>query len=210
MKKQIFLFASILAFVSAFISCNKAPEDPTIATPENTLELLLRYVPDTAGQTRVFINEETGKKWSLTAYQTKHPEQSLPFPSVSYREHYLDIPEKWSVGINPKFEGGPEETGFSTISNNYHITVSGDRETGKINMVWMSTLYLSSSESYTGMDQADYTVNDFLSNLSDTLRFSLTKGGKQPVPDGCYINVVKDKGLTDFCVDGKTVWRLAK
>lgn len=207
--KKIVLFASIFAFAGTFISCNNEPESPTKATPENTMEALLHYVPYELGQVLEFVNDSLGREWKTMpcGYKKSYydPNETPFFPNAHYyRSDSLgDYRGRWHLTIEADLteDGTPMKKNATTT-----FVIEGHDNENTLSFGLISLITLSQSEKYEGFVIKSYTIDNFHSSIGDTIRFLFTKGASE----GCYINVVKDKGITDFCVDGKTTWRRVK
>ena len=223
--KRYFLFVGVCIIAGIMSSCNNnpEPEDSMYATPQNTLNYLLHYVPYKVGQSLVFSNEDLGREWTVNPYEYKDvyydPNEEPRFPNI----HFMDVRKSgdhvgtWDVEI----EAALLEEGVSRIADYLSATsmaVHGNNNTDTVEVLWMPSIRLSQTEYYDGLHRIHYTQEQFLPSLGDTIHLSLYRMRKYEgadykmveAPEGCYINMVKDKGLTDFCVDGKTIWKRVK
>jgi len=222
MKKHFLLFASIIAFAGIFVSCNNepdGPEPPKEATPQNTADYLLRFVPYEIGQSLVFANESLGREWTIKPYEYKNsyydPNEVPVFPKVNIiEERGGDYKGQWIVDIQADLL----EEGVSRVADKMSstsVSLNGDNNTDTIAITWMLAIRLSATEFYDGGLQRYYcTRKDFFTFIGDTVHLTLNRMREGQImveaPSGCYINMVKDKGITDFCVDGKTIWKRKK
>ena len=75
-------------------------------------------------------------------------------------------------------------------------------DASSMDIFWSLELRLEEDEYYRGGSRITCSPDEILSQLTDTIILSI-----DDTENGAYARIVKNQGLTDFSVDGTTVWR---
>ena len=215
--KKYFLFVGVCVIAGIMSSCNNKPdpEDPMSATPQNSIEAMRPYFPYSADQKLEFVNESTGKEWSLTpCFYNPASGAPIDFPKISNLK-YNAHPEIWEVFMESDYEG-EASNGKPWRYNLISFKVVGNTDKDSVYFTEMAQIEVGKEGFFQGECYFSNSMSEFIPSLKDTircpfLRTCATYGMiKEPAADGCYITVVKNKGITDFCIDGKTIWKRVK
>ena len=213
MKSKISII--ILVFAALLMAgCSKPKEVPTENDLKTYLAELKLYYPYAVNEQFVFVNETTCERLEVKAM----PEQDNEYPITSYGIHEEDPEsmsyEMWSIDIYAPM-----------INNEFSMVLDMDSHIAGKGLIcdgilWMFSVKLDSKYSYIGVKLPDASDNDVLSLFTDTVEITeISKTyiddfsgeiQQESAPSGSYARIVRNKGLTDFCIDGKTVWRRVK
>jgi hypothetical protein len=229
MKK--ILFFSILIGAVMLVAC----DPPVVDDPEKSVEselnadtccaMLMAYYPYSLNEEFIFENKELGKTWETKAYE--HKKGEYPDVNVSYKTTMNDATGEisrtgaWHVNIDaPIIE--KDWTTKLLYDPTYVMVDIGYRPKYKdkrndslyVRMWWDIHVRPNAEELYSGGVETSCDTKKLLDFLTDTITFPLknqrVNGKSGAAPAGSYVRLVKDQGLTDFCIDGKTVWRRVK
>ena len=204
------LLCGALGVLAFLVSC----ETNSIDKPEqkeinrlNTLELMKKYFPYQADATYDFINDQTGNVWSITP--SVNSSDLHEFPAVESYEYKGARGLEWENTINAEFiVGGLGNVNPTVIL--FNVSTSG---TG-FEIHLQTKIPLSQSEAYgTSLSQMECDSVEFYNIFTDTIIMPITKeydargrSSRYDMPDA-YVKMVRGVGLTDFSIDGKTVYR---
>ena len=226
MKKQVFLMASILIMTCVLSSCGKTdPVDPQL--PEERMDpepmevpnavnlqtctdVVLRYFPYSAEETLTFQNDKTNEIWKITPQY--NPERQETFPSIESYDNY-QMGTEWYLCITAWFmrEGKvfPEEkrcAGVICIVN--PKTLQGDI----ISVIWKNSVSLTANTDDTYTNRLDFQYDTtllFTQHFTDTITLPMAKLDTT-LPSTACMHIVRGWGITDFSLDGESVWRRKK
>lgn len=200
MKTKFFLMSLILG-AALMVSCN---EEPTENDLKDYLKALAPYYPYSLDETLVFKNDALEKTWEIETYDYRgngrYPDTGITVQNditvKSYGLRYAHISAAFvnSPVTDKKFRKSEISTDF--------LHSGGSKV---VEMSWSFRLQLPDGEVFEGGFTKKYPPKEVISTFTDTI--ILTQQGG---PEGAYARIVKGKGLTDFSVDGETVWRRVK
>lgn len=219
MKKQtlIILIIGVMGMASSCGPVNPPQEEEEV-TAETCLKAMLQYYPYSIDETFEFVNEEAGRTWKGSAYDRAN-KGAYPYTYISNydKEENGEKPKSygdWDTHINAfVLENGVDshEDKISQVSTYIHYADNTDLP---IYSYWNIDIRLSHEEFFTGTVKGYYDLDNVLSQFTDTIEvpigYQRGEKGLIPAPEGAYARIVKGKGLTDFSVDGETVWRRVK
>lgn len=203
MKTKFFII-SLIAGVTLMTSC--LTNAPTEADMQGYMKALQQYYPYSLGDSYVYFNENLNRTWEISTYEMPDFRISVyNNPSVkNYGDRggsiYASFLEKGVASIED------EESSIATYLRN-----SGD---SNMNVIWSVKIRLSADDFFSGGIEYGCPHREFLSQLTDTIILPLTQKRAPDsdyrsfisAPEGSYARIVRGKGLTEFCVDGETVW----
>lgn len=219
MKQKLFTVLLII-LCGLFSSCEPA-ETPKDVNATLCLNALLKYFPYTIEDDFVFVNDSTGRQWNAKPYD-RFKEGIFPRTSKHFSDSYEgEAPSEsygsWSCSVEaPILEIGVSHTedAMSDVSMQIAYTADSRPANPSIAMSWDVRIRLSNEEYYSGFLFKLCFPNEVMSLLTDTLilplEYQRTANGQIAAPEGSYARIVKEHGLTDFSVDGKSVWRRVK
>lgn len=216
MKTRIFLISLIMASVCLF-SCEHDGDGAEIAPTEkdlhNYIAALSHYYPYSINDVFIFRNESSGERWENKPFvysgDSTYPETEIWLCDDSDASCYGDRTAQicsyfMEKGVS-RYEYAP--SGITTF-----IAKTGGSE--DINFSWYVYLSFGAYDYYQGISTVRCMPEEVLNQLTDTIiipiRHKGTASGVIAAPNGAYARIVTDKGLTDFSVDGTTVWRRVK
>ena len=204
MKSKHFLFCPI-AIIIAFSACTPESEGMKVNL-KTCLKVMSAYFPYTDKENFVFVNEELGKTCEAGAFSANADDG---YPNVLTLECHSPLSKcygDWSIYISAVFQ---EKEGSSNQSLNGMIRANVDYspDTDQIESVaadWIVHISLGKE----GALKIDWGFvcfpEELYSHFTDTIVLPVN------TPEGAYARIVKNQGLTDFSVDGKTVWKRVK
>ena len=211
--KTKFIIISLLAIIAVLSSCTPTKSKAQKPDLDGYLTTLLHdYYPYSIDEDFVFINEDLDRKWEAKAYGRNNV-----FPDIYtyYLEDELcECYGGWSINIDAYMLENGVDAKADEISN---VSLSIISETGfDVMIIWNVSIRLSDKELFTGFIRSASSPDDVLSHFADTiiLPIQYQRVGMYShdieTPEGAYARIVKNQGLTDFSVDGKTVWKRVK
>lgn len=203
--KSLFL---LLAIVAAWLSsCSTG--GPSNTDLKRYQAELLRYFPYHIGDTCVFKNTENDSSIVL------RPIDKYNFGSFPYSNIFnCSSTDKCGSGVSV-------DAIWNETDNEMRANIEMDMEhmRGGDNMAYycVYNMWLGEEVRYSGNIMTMYPIANLLSYIPDTLvlpilQYMILTGGKTTdiSSQGAYIRLVKDHGLTDFSLDGTTVWHQVK
>ena len=212
MKTKIYLL-SFIAFAVTFISCAGSTIEPTKKDLNNYIAALSHYYPYTINDDFIFRNEKSGEKWENKPFvydgNSTYPEAEIWFCDDPMASCYGDrTAHMYSYFI----ENGVSRYEYAPSRVATFIAKSG----GSVDMylTWDVFLSLGSYDYYQGSTMVSCSPREVLAQLTDTIIIPIqrqsTASGDIAAPDGAYARIVKDQGLSDFSIDGITIWQRVK
>lgn len=195
MKSKLFVLSLIVA-TGLFNSCKT--EEPTETDWNNYVAALKHYYPYSLEDQFLFVNDSLGRTWEAQPYDDNKEEYPYTHILICKKEPGSKCSGDGTAYIYALFMNkgeAPQDGGKSEITT--YITHEGGSELVSIN--WSIVIRLGADEYYRGELRESCPASQVLSHLADTIVIPASKDS--------YARIVKDKGLTDFCVDGKTVWQ---
>ena len=203
MKKVIF---SLITFATLFTSCTSCdPGMPTEQEMQNYMSVLSHYYPYSITDTFVFKNDISGEVWEAYPYSL-YGGSTYPRTSLSKLDGKTT---GWSADIEaPLTTKGLENYHYVGITTTLHYIG------GIMAMGWNVLWKINEDETVHGGYIITCSKDQLLSNLTDTILIPIPcqvmPGPPVIAPDEGYARIIKHQGLTDFSIDGKTVWRRVK
>ena len=203
--KNLFYLTIMITVGGLFVSCNgNKSNEPQTLNAEKMLEMSLAYFPYNEKDSLEFVNEQTGRKWDIETYSiTKsHRTGKEGSDSQGILESLVDV--TFTIKDVPFTVQQNAKIIFYIIADTYYAKGTY--------IIFSQFVYipLSDDERYSGRARNDCNEIDFYSYFSDTIMIPLTEdlyNRSTPLPEGAYARLVKNKGLTDFSVDGTTIWK---
>lgn len=196
MKAKFFLISLILG-TTLFVSCYN---DPSEKDMQGYLAALRPYYPYPENGTFIYKNDSLGRTWEVKVEKNKDGDYPYTHMTICKREIFSKCSGDRSVSIWTRFmrEHIPYDQSAGQLST--EIVYWGDASS--MDIFWSLELYLNEDEHYQGGAYIKCSPDRVLSQLTDTIILSIDK-----TKNGAYARIVKGEGLTDFSVDGTTVWR---
>ena len=207
MKTKIFLLG-LLVLPFTFVSCYHGASDEEL---RNYLTTMLPYYPYTMSEKFVFVNDTTGKIWECKPYDY-YKDGLYPHTHIlSCKEPLADCYGDWDVAveapIQPMDSADRLKYGFSMMKT--RIVVGRYQPW----IGWDIQIRFESDQHIYSIREVR-TREDIYSFFTDTIivpiECHVIKSELISPTEGAYARVVKNQGLTDFSVDGKSVWRRKK
>lgn len=205
MKTKLFIISLLVMATGLLASCEG--EHPTEKEMKNYLSVLSTYYPYSLDDEFIFENESLGQTWEAKAYD-RYNEGLYPYTHISVCN---DVGSKCRGDRSASIIAwmlGPEAYSYSEMSSGiYH-----EGGTNEVSIGWNVSLQMGDSACYKGSIQSVCRTEEVLSQLTDVITVPLHFEPLYPnmtIPsiDGAYARIVKGKGLTEFSLDGKTVWK---
>ena len=199
MKTKNFLICLILG-AALFVSCYN---DPSEKEMQGYLAALRPYYPYPKNGTFIYVNDTLERTWEVKV--EKNMDDNYPYTNMTIckREITSKCSGDRSVSIWTHFmkEQTPYDQRAGMLST--EITYMGGASSMEI--YWSLKLYLNDDEHYQGGSYTKCGLDEVLSQFTDTIILSIDEA-----ENGAYARIIKNQGLADFSVDGKTVWRRVK
>lgn len=207
----------ILSFISALtilVSCERPDSD---FTAQSCLDVLAKYYPYSLDEDFIFVNDSLGKRWEAQAYDNRG-KGIYPWTHITSYED--ERKGNWICEIEaPVLENDVDPKAYKKSYMYTCVEYSPEITPPAlpIQITWIYYIYLSGEEWYNGnvFTMNFHNAAEFASDFPDTIVLPInnhhTSVGSIPVPEGSYIRIVKNKGITDLSLDGgQTIWRRVK
>ena len=207
--KSKYLQIFCLMVVSLLVpSCENRPSE---ADMKACLAALSLYYPYSINDKYVFVNDSLDRTWIGRPYDYYkdgvYPHTELfvcnTVGAQCYGDRMVSIQASLATdGLDTKVVGfGIIETDVNYSAGSFHVG-------------WRIRIHLSEEESVTGGFSFSCSEGGFYEHLKDTILLPIPYQISQEMhvnstAEG-YARVVKNKGLVDFSIDGKTVWKRVK
>lgn len=218
--KKLFDFA-IGIVCCLFISCNQNPVE-TEVTLMNSYESIQEYFPYTLDNSMVFMNTSNGELWEV------NPNDRFKdgiFPEFQLRDVNpgSKTPTSWSCSGSAEFwvDKNKSQAGMLRI---YNAIAGLDESMGTV--LWTTAVQLNDhSELLDGSWSWHGSIDEMLHIITDTIIIpvgytysilyndTIMESIKKPEDEtlrNAYARIVKGQGMTDFSLDGTTIWKRVK
>ena len=209
MKPKLFLI-SLVALATLMMSCRN---DVSEKDMKGYLNDMLCYYPYALEEDVTFVNDSLGQTFVV---RPKTPGDGI-FPT---RHIIICSDGIWSkcrgdksVSVSARMNEKDASRGERFILLVSHVGYTGHLDyENSMDIEFSIELALVDNENYYGAAvRQNVSPEDVYSCLSDTILIPITQkntlGPTLEAPEGAYARIVKGQGLTDFSIDGKTVWR---
>lgn len=205
MKTKFFIISLISCFF--LLSCG---QKPTKDDCQEYIDSLKPYYPYSIDEKFVFFNEALGLTWEAKAFD--EPKGVYPYTHMSYIDEIVAKSYgRWNVSI-VAYMHEKDMPPYSDEMSFVRTHISGDAKSA--HMDWNVKIRFNEEEIF----EVDGTFigdkKEIFSFMTDTIIIPVPEGvdtySYLKVPEGSYARIVKNQGLTDFSVDGKTVWKRVK
>ena len=216
--KKSFLFIGLIGLIMSFASCDpNVPQSKLRTDAQKSLNTIVAYYPYSINDEFVYVNETTGEQWKGKPYSNNYGE----FPEINLRVYddesdpIVDGEHSMSYGSwNADVYAEILEVGVSHAVRQptyMHTTISKSPNDQKTEILMSCYLYITFNklECYlVGVDSIYSSLDEVMAFFTDTIVLQpFMDKGTQEYVEGSYARIIRDKGLTDFSVDGKTVRR---
>ena len=204
MKSRNLVCSVVLSLLYLLTSCNPIePKEEKISIDECT-NLVAQYFPYTKNS-EIQFSSENGDLISMFALESKY-DGSCP---VVVTDSLLG-PETFSLVYTYFYVSSDIPETQNRIYSQMFFPYNGDTAT----IDWMITLQWEKDVYYDVCTRKIIPLKNPYISLTDTLEFPilyrLSKTESQYALNGAYVRIVRHKGLTEFCVDGETIWKRVK
>jgi len=220
MRTKLFIF-SLLSATLLMTACQhpEEPQQQKNVDAEMCLELLLPYYPYTIDEEFIYVNETTGRRWEAKAYDRRregiYPETRVTNHQGIEEGEISPSYGDWETEIHAfMLEKGVEWKEDKITTQSIEVLYdASEKKYSPATLYCMISIRLSRDEYYQGNYSIYCYPNDIPSLLTDTIFIPITYHRGAPniaAPEGSYARIIKNQGLAEFSVDGKTVWKRVK
>ena len=217
MKTKLFLFSLIGTF-ALMTSCTPKPELNEV-TPKTCVVALSKYFPYSTDEKFIFVNESLNHRIEAKAYDAY--KQGI-YPQTIVEADQGEEGE-WSSSVHAYMfntQINPDSLSWThywveRISAWIYNTPS--ESVAPIWLVWGMSFRLSMrkpQEYFTAYWDVHCKPSELASLLTDTISMPIqtivSPDMDTTIVDGACVHIVRDKGIVDFSLDGKTFWRRVK
>ena len=201
MKPKFFII-SLFAVMVVAISCQ--PNEPSAKSNyfEQYIDTLKLYYPYSLEQLCVFENAESNQKLEILSYDERKT-GTFPYSFIEILDKECDCEEDQRFIIEGAWKW-KEKVLSSESPTRIRTELIHERSWDNYFVEWNIQIFLNDEELYSGDSEFRCNPNEVLSHFTDSIIIPLN------APEGSYARIVKNQGLTDFSVDGKTVWKRVK
>lgn len=217
MKKSICLPCVMVCIAGFFFGCERSsPELPKKNGSDTYADVMIQYFPYDINEHFVFENNQTedikecyafnynnryGAIYPLMEKRNVNPNDS----SISAGDWQINIDAPMIAADNDPIEL-KYDPGFITFR------VFGSTFDSACNVNMHTKLQFNAEEYFYGsLDYRRFDTSKVLSLFMDTITIPLTQHvlqtKREPISEGAYVHIVKNIGITDFSIDGKSIWK---
>lgn len=210
MKTKIILL-NFITIAALCTSCGGRGEEiePTEKDLNNYISALSHYYPYSINDEFIFRNDSLERIWENKPFtysgDSIYPETEIWLcdePGAScYGDRTAHIYADFIENGVSRYDYDPSQIGT-------FIAKSGSEE---VYLSWNIMLSFGAYDYYRGSYSVICMPKEVLAQLTDTIIIPIrrhgTTNGEIDAPEGAYARIVKNQGLTDFSIDGKTIWR---
>ena len=201
----------LLAMVS-LVACNPNAPEKKAVNPLSCRDAIMKYFPYNIDEHFVFENDLTKERKELDAYSQDG--KSYPIVRINNAGSADSIKSHgdWEVIVNAQMIAEDNVDGEMLMYEPGSIIfrVMGSTYSPKCHIGLYSTLIFEYNEQYYGYMSSNIDTAKVFSFFTDTITIPLisqVKLNQKELPEGSFVHIVKNKGITDFSTDGETVWR---
>lgn len=219
MKTKLFLFCLIGTFV-LLTACTPKPELDEV-TPETCVAALAKYFPYSIDEKFIFVNDSLNHRIEAKPYDGY--KQGI-YPAIFIDDkNGKDLNSEWNCSIHACMFNSRINT--DSLSWTYYwmerisawVLNNPSESAAPIQLVWGMSLRLSMKkpqEYFTAYWDVHCKPSELASLLTDTISVPIqtivSPDMDTTIVDGSCVHLVRNKGITDFTLDGKTFWRRVK
>ena len=213
MKARFFLISVIAAM--CLCSCNRGPSKNDM---QGYLDAMLYYYPYSIEEELVFVNDSLERSLVFTP-DDLHNDGVYPETHISPCGY--DIGSKCQGDKSLSIDGvmkvseDSADAGKMRLGSNVYYEAYLNYESSMTIHWYVHFWYMhitNPNEDYQGVYYIrDISPDSVYACMTDTIILTVKPTyGPYDYPDQGYARIVKNKGLTDFSLDGKTIWRRVK
>ena len=216
MKTNTFLLSFVGAII-LFASCKPTEPELKEITPETCVASLMKYFPYTLDDEFIFVNDDLNHRIEAKAFDA--------WKDGIYPKTFID--DKMGTDLNSEWNCSIHASMFNKQINPdsipwthywverisayvYNIPSKSDTP---IEMIWRMDLRLSMrkpQEYFTAYWDVWCKPSELASLLTDTITLPI-QAFESPdmdttIVDGACVHIVRNEGIIDFTLDGKTFW----
>lgn len=217
MRTKLFLISLIGTF-ALLTACTPVPELNEV-TPKTCVVALSKYFPYSTDEKFIFVNESLNHRIEAKAYDAY--KQGI-YPQTIVEADQGEEGE-WTSSVHAFMFNSRINT--DSLSWTYYwmerisawVINSPSEGAASIRMVWGMSLRLSMKkpqEYFTAEWDVHCKPSELASLLTDTISMPIqtivSPDMDTTIVEGSCVHIVRDKGIVDFSLDGKTFWRRVK
>ena len=217
MKTKIFII-SLIGALALLASCN--PVEPVLkeVTPENCIKAFMPYFPYSIGEEFIFENESLGHTIQANAYDE--------YKDGIYPEEIINEGEDAETGWNAQVQAFMFNSRINpdSIPWTHHwveriaayAVYDPSYTEAPYRMAWSVQLRLDLKNAFIAYWDLYREKSEMASLLTDTITLpvrqiiSYDQSMDTTIVDGACVHIVRNEGIVDFTLDGKTFWRRVK
>ena len=217
MKTKLFLISLIGTF-ALLTACTPVPELNEV-TPKTCVAALAKYFPYSIDEKFIFVNDSLNHRIEAKAYDT-YNDGIYPRTAIE-AEDGNDLNSEWNCCVYNYMFNSQINPDSSALASYFWVEriaawVFNNPAEGaaSIRMVWGMSLRLSMKkpqEYFTAEWDVHCKPSELASLLTDTITLSIhsieSPDMDTTIVEGSCVHIVRDKGIVDFSLDGKTFWR---
>ena len=213
MKTKIILFSLCVAAIIC-TSCRGHGDkiEPTEKDLKTYISVLSHYYPYSISDSFIFMNDYSGESWENKPFtysgDSLYPETEIWLCNEPYASCYGDR----TAHIYACFiENGVSRYDYDPSQIGTFIAKGGSEE---VYLSWHIRLSFGAYDYYRGSYSVNCMPQEVLAQLTDTIIIPIRRrgstNGEKDNAEGAYARIVIGLGLTDFSLDGISVWRRVK
>lgn len=219
MKSKNLIISLFFGALALLVSC--APQEPEMkeVTAETCLDMLSAYFPYSIDEKFIFVNESLNKRCESDAHDR--------LKNGIYPEKHLRVEDEggegtennWGCDIHACMFNNQIPLDSLSYTHEWmerisaYILYNPLESASPIEMIWRVDFRISRKEYFTGFMDVHCLKTELFPMLKDTITLPIVAvlyQNSDVVPEGSYVKIVKNQGMTEFSMDGQTVWKRVK
>ena len=200
--KHHFSLLVIIPISFLFMACHHGDN----LNKEEVLQSALEYFPYQEGDILIFYNATTDDTISIAAVCPSNKNSLYAYVDEITRD------SEWLIRVLTDLKIEKPEVPNSIISS--AAVISGSYSSEMIQMRWYANIVFSKITEYYASLISKCKPEDLYNHFTDTICLPIEQiyNGKnvEEADENAYVNIVKSRGITDFSLDGKTIWNRVK
>ena len=212
--KNVSLFAITAIVVCFCTACERTIHKQGMVNTDAYLDVMRQYFPYEINEHFVFENEQTKERKECDAYNYNNRYGEI-YPIIEEFASAIDSTDSygdWSINVKAPMLAGDNPQALEYTPGHITFFISGSTYQSWCFVSQRVVLRLSKDEHFVGSVEGRHVdTTEVFSFFTDTITIPLTKRqvehSSELLPEGAYVHIVRNVGITDFSLNGESVWR---
>lgn len=218
MKAKFFII-SLVGALTLLASCKPVEPELKEVTPENCIEAFMPYFPYSIGEKFIFFNESLGHTIQANAYDEL---KDGIYPDTFINEKSEEAETSWNAQVQAYMFNSRINPDSIPWTHHWveriaaYAVYDPSYAEAPYRMAWSVQLRLDMKNAFIAYWDLYREKSELASLLTDTITLpvmqiiSYDQSMDTTIVEGACVHIVKNKGIVDFSLDGKTYWKRVK